>query len=238
MKPREDRACFSAALFAAKAEATALVRRAELDAAVRRDPADRAADAVALAENDRWLNLCESLAAKIRAIRPTTPAGLATQAEIALRWLFRRVFWRRTGATSITINPPLWTSWISPKGSPGSCTHCRLRPPHNACARSCIYWLLAFAPRAKLSSQGRVQANGRSLMTLQPSSDRRDRRADDLVERLESVKADAEARGFTTLAYFIETALIEGRLQVRCAADDKAPRIIRPAARWPRRPKR
>ncbi len=74
-------------------------------------------------------------------------------------------------------------------------------------------------------------------MTLQSAPDKRQRRADDLVERLESVKADAEARGFATLAYFIETALIEGRLQARCAVDERSPRIINPAARSPRRPK-
>lgn len=59
------------------------------------------------------------------------------------------------------------------------------------------------------------------------------RRADDLVERLESVKADAQARGFLTLAYFIETALIEGRLQDRHATEDREPRKVGPFA-WPR----
>ena len=49
------------------------------------------------------------------------------------------------------------------------------------------------------------------------------RNASDLVERLEGVKADAEARGFATLAYFIETAIIEARLQARFAIDDGRP---------------
>lgn len=48
------------------------------------------------------------------------------------------------------------------------------------------------------------------------------KRVDDLSERLEAVKADAEARGFGTMAYFIETALIEARLQQRQLADDNA----------------
>ncbi|AMJ59966.1 hypothetical protein [Bosea sp. PAMC 26642] len=41
------------------------------------------------------------------------------------------------------------------------------------------------------------------------------RRVDDLIERLEAVKADADARGFGTMAYFIETTLIEARIQQR-----------------------
>lgn len=71
-------------------------------------------------------------------------------------------------------------------------------------------------------------------MALHSAPDKRQRRAHDLVERLESVKADAEARGFPTLAYFIETALIEARLQARCAADERSLRIIKPELRWPR----
>ncbi len=71
-------------------------------------------------------------------------------------------------------------------------------------------------------------------MLLQSVPATRQRRADDLVERLEGVKADAEARGFGTLAYFIETALIEARLQDRCAADDRPVRTSPPSSRWPR----
>lgn len=65
-------------------------------------------------------------------------------------------------------------------------------------------------------------------------SSKRQRRADDLVEPLEAVKADAEARGFVTPAYFIETALIEARLQACCAMEDMIPQKITPSGQWPR----
>lgn len=44
---------------------------------------DASPAALALADNDRWLDLCESLAAQIRAIQPTTLAGLAAYAKVA-----------------------------------------------------------------------------------------------------------------------------------------------------------
>lgn len=71
-------------------------------------------------------------------------------------------------------------------------------------------------------------------MALRSLPAKRQRHADDLVERLESVKADAEMRGFATLAYFVETALIEARLQDRCAGDDRPLRVSAPGAHWPR----
>lgn len=46
------------------------------------------------------------------------------------------------------------------------------------------------------------------------------RRADDLIERIEALKADAEARGFGTLAYFLETARIEAKVQADRIADE------------------
>jgi hypothetical protein len=58
------------------------------------------------------------------------------------------------------------------------------------------------------------------------------RRVDDLTERLEAVKADADARGFGTMAYFIETALIEARLQQRQLASDNAGAQADPDALW------
>lgn len=39
------------------------------------------------------------------------------------------------------------------------------------------------------------------------------RRADDLLERIIALKADADARGFGTLAYFLEIARMEAKLQ-------------------------
>ena len=58
------------------------------------------------------------------------------------------------------------------------------------------------------------------------------RRVDDLIERLEAVKADADARGFGTMAYFIETALIEARIQQRRLADEKAASNADPRDLW------
>lgn len=58
------------------------------------------------------------------------------------------------------------------------------------------------------------------------------RRVDDLIDRLESVKADADARGFGTMAYFIETALIEARLQQRQISSDKADEQANPDDLW------
>lgn len=58
------------------------------------------------------------------------------------------------------------------------------------------------------------------------------RRIDDLIERLESIKTDAEARGFGTMAYFIETALIEARIQQRQIARDKADANACPEDLW------
>jgi 2-methylisocitrate lyase-like PEP mutase family enzyme len=48
------------------------------------------------------------------------------------------------------------------------------------------------------------------------------RRADDLVERIEALKNEATTRGFGTLAYFLDTALIEARLQEQHIIDDTA----------------
>ncbi len=39
------------------------------------------------------------------------------------------------------------------------------------------------------------------------------RRVDDLIERLSEIRDDADKRGFRSLAYFVETALIEARIQ-------------------------
>lgn len=39
------------------------------------------------------------------------------------------------------------------------------------------------------------------------------RRVDDLIERLEAVSRDANIRGFETLAYLVEMALLEARIQ-------------------------
>ena len=58
------------------------------------------------------------------------------------------------------------------------------------------------------------------------------RRADDLIERISALKADAEARGFGTLAYFLETALIEARLQEQHIIDDTAIAWSKPDDLW------
>lgn len=58
------------------------------------------------------------------------------------------------------------------------------------------------------------------------------RRVDDLIDRLEAVKADADARGFGTMAYFIETALIEARAQQRQLSSDKTDAEANPDDLW------
>ena len=58
------------------------------------------------------------------------------------------------------------------------------------------------------------------------------RRVDDLIERLEATKRDAEARGFGTLAYFLETALIEARIQHKHLEGERAGANARPEALW------
>lgn len=57
-------------------------------------------------------------------------------------------------------------------------------------------------------------------------------RVDDLIEKLEAVKADADARGFGTMAYFIETALIEARIQQRRLHDERAAGAADPRDLW------
>lgn len=47
------------------------------------------------------------------------------------------------------------------------------------------------------------------------------RRADDLLERIVMLKADADARGFGTLAYFLEVARIEAELQADRIAEEQ-----------------
>jgi 2-methylisocitrate lyase-like PEP mutase family enzyme len=58
------------------------------------------------------------------------------------------------------------------------------------------------------------------------------RRADDLVDRIEALKDEATARGFGTLAYFLDTALIEARLQEQHIIDDTAIARAEPDELW------
>ncbi len=58
------------------------------------------------------------------------------------------------------------------------------------------------------------------------------RRIDDLIDRLEAISRDADARGFGTLAYFVETALIEARIQQKQLAEERDSREVRPDDRW------
>ena len=58
------------------------------------------------------------------------------------------------------------------------------------------------------------------------------RRADDLLERIAALKADADARGFGTLAYFLDIARIEAQLQAdRIAEEHEAGKRI-PEKLW------
>jgi len=58
------------------------------------------------------------------------------------------------------------------------------------------------------------------------------RRADDLVDRIGALKSEATARSFGTLAYFLDTALIEARLQEQHIIDDTAIARARPDELW------
>lgn len=55
--------------------------------------------------------------------------------------------------------------------------------------------------------------------------------ADDIIGRLEALVADCRAVRLTTLAYFIEMALMEARIQERAGAFDKLPPLIEGQAR-------
>lgn len=55
------------------------------------------------------------------------------------------------------------------------------------------------------------------------------RKADDLGERIEALKSEAAARGFGTLVFFLDTALIEARLQEQHIIDDTAMALAKPA---------
>ncbi|WNJ89623.1 hypothetical protein [Bosea sp. 685] len=58
------------------------------------------------------------------------------------------------------------------------------------------------------------------------------RRVDDLITRIEELTKDAERRGFGTLAYFLETALTEARIEQRRLLDEKAARNADPRDLW------
>ncbi|SDG44631.1 hypothetical protein [Bosea robiniae] len=58
------------------------------------------------------------------------------------------------------------------------------------------------------------------------------RKADDLVERIEALKNEATNRGFGTLAYFLNTALIEAKLQEQHIIDDTAIARSKPEEVW------
>lgn len=58
------------------------------------------------------------------------------------------------------------------------------------------------------------------------------RRADDLVERIVALKADADARGLGTLAYFLDVARIEAQLQADRIAEEHEARKRIPEELW------
>lgn len=58
------------------------------------------------------------------------------------------------------------------------------------------------------------------------------RRADDLVDRIEALRNDATARGFGTLAYFLDTALMEARLHEQHIIGDTAIVRAKPDGLW------
>lgn len=58
------------------------------------------------------------------------------------------------------------------------------------------------------------------------------RRVDDLVGRIEALVSDAHAQGYGTLAYFLETALIEARIQLDREAEECRGRDADPRELW------
>lgn len=58
------------------------------------------------------------------------------------------------------------------------------------------------------------------------------RRADDLAERIEQLMGDAERRGYGTLAYFLNMALIEARIQIDQESHDQAAKSADPRDLW------
>lgn len=58
------------------------------------------------------------------------------------------------------------------------------------------------------------------------------RRVDDLAERIEELMSDAERRGYGTLGYFLNMALIEARIQMQQEAHDRATRDADPRDLW------
>lgn len=58
------------------------------------------------------------------------------------------------------------------------------------------------------------------------------RRIDDLVERIEALTADAERRGYGTLAYFLNMALIEARIELDREREARALRDADPRDVW------
>lgn len=58
------------------------------------------------------------------------------------------------------------------------------------------------------------------------------RRADDLVDRIEALKDEATARGIGTLAYFLDIALIEAKLQEQHIINDSVIARAKPDELW------
>jgi len=58
------------------------------------------------------------------------------------------------------------------------------------------------------------------------------RRLDDLAERIEQLMSDAERSGYGTLAYFLNMALIEARIQMQQEERDRAAVSADPRDLW------
>lgn len=58
------------------------------------------------------------------------------------------------------------------------------------------------------------------------------RRVDDLVDRIEQLRDDSQRRGYGTLAYFLDSALIEARLQKQREEDERSTKSADPRDLW------
>lgn len=58
------------------------------------------------------------------------------------------------------------------------------------------------------------------------------RRAEELIGKLEALKADASAQGFGTIAYFLDAALVEARFQRDRHEEDRKINSAPPDELW------
>lgn len=66
----------------------------------------------------------------------------------------------------------------------------------------------------------------------------RRRSAEDFIRRIADVRAEASARGYSTLSYFLDIAMREAMIQVDQEAHDRKAKNASPADLWTTSPRR